>query len=53
MKKQYKTPDFEIVSLFSTEIIATSSDPLGIGKGSSDASIQYGKHRDPIWDEDE
>ena len=53
MKKQYLSPALDIVSLHSTEIIVTSTYPLGLGQGPSNGTMQYGKQRNPIWGDDE
>ena len=51
MKKKYIAPVLDVITLVSTEIIVTSR--LGISNNSSDSGPQYGKHRDPIWDDEE
>jgi len=53
MKKQYTTPALDIVSLFSTEIIVTSSNGPQKVDDPADGTTMYGKQRNPIWGDDE
>ncbi|MBR5068621.1 MAG: hypothetical protein IKX25_04410 [Bacteroidales bacterium] len=52
MKKIYYTPLFSVNRFESIEIISTSGNPK-ITNTPADDGVQYGKHRNGIWDEDE